>query len=81
MTTLYGASANFYGGTSYGQKVEGAPVMVRAFTVISETSRSYLLQSGAKVPKKSMHYNTGNFEVPMFFELADAVASLKSKHD
>lgn len=80
MTILFGASANFYGGTIYGSKVDGAPSMVRSFSVVAETSRSYVLASGAKVSKKSMEFNTGNFVVSMFFNVDDAVESLKPKN-
>lgn len=77
MKTIFGASPMLYGGTSFGCKVEGAPAMVREFVVVDETSRSYVLQGGAKVSKKGMTYNTGNFEIQMFWTVAEAVDSLR----
>lgn len=78
MKVLYGASPMLYSGTFYGSKVDGAPVMVRQFSVVDETSRSYVIQGGAKVPKKSMEYNTGNFVIPMFDSVERAVEALRS---
>lgn len=78
MKTLFGASACLYSGTSYGAKVEGAPSMVREFQVIDETTRSYVLTGGIKVPKKTMSYNTGSFNIQMFDSVERAIASLRS---
>lgn len=77
MKTLFGASPALYSGTSYGAKVEGAPAMVRRFDVVEETVRSYVLQSGAKVSKRRMVYNTGSFEIVMFATVEQAIESLR----
>lgn len=77
--TLFGASSNFYGGTSYGRPVQGAPAMVRAFAVQSVTSRSYVVGLGLKVNKKNMQLNCGNFMVDMF-ETAEAATKSLSRN-
>ena len=76
--TLFGASSNFYGGTSYGRAVKGAPAMVREFAVQSVTSRSYVVGLGLKVKKKTMQLNCGNFMVDLF-ETAEAATNSLSK--
>ena len=63
MVTLYGASSNFYRGTSYGQAVPDGPAMVRAFTVESTTVRSYVLQGGMRVPRATMLLKLSSFTV------------------
>lgn len=78
MDILYGASSCFYSGTSFGNKVEGAPAMVRSFPVVGETTRSFVLRGDVKVPKKSMTLNTGSFEILMFASVDEAIASLRS---
>lgn len=74
---LYGASPCLYSGTSFGDKVDGAPAMVRGFTVIGETSRSFVLRGDVKVSKKAMSLNTGSFEISMFASVDEAIASLR----
>ncbi len=71
MQSLFGASSNFYCGTSYGRAVNGAPAMVREFPVQSVTTRSFVVGLGMKVNKKTMQLNCGSFVVDMF-ETADA---------
>lgn len=71
MKRLFGASSNFYSGTSYGRAVTGASAMVRAFDVHSVTPRNFVLERGLKMNKKSMKLNLGNYFVDMF-ETADA---------
>lgn len=78
MKVLYGASSALYAGTSYGSKVDDAPSMVRRFKVVDETSRSFVLVGGMKVPKKSMVYDTGSFKIHMFDCVERAVAALRS---
>lgn len=79
MQTLFGASSNFYGGSSYGRSVQGGPAMVRAFMVYAVTSRSYVLERGMKVNKKTMQLNLGNFVVDMFESAEAAKQSLAKK--
>ncbi|MCY1165277.1 hypothetical protein D9M73_51800 [compost metagenome] len=76
MNQLYGASSNFYGGTAYGKSVPGAPAMVRAFAVKSTTSRSFVVDGGMKVNRKTMQMNMGNYIVPMFPTAVLATESL-----
>lgn len=75
---LYGASTSLYSGTSYGSRVDGCS-MVRCFDVVDETTRSYILRGGFKVPKAAMVYDTGSFRIDMFLSQAEAVNSLKVK--
>ncbi len=77
MVTLYGASSNFYRGTSYGQTVPDGPAMVRAFTVESTTVRSYVLQGRMRVPRATMLLKLSSFTVDMFETLQEAIDSLK----
>lgn len=79
MQRLFGASSNFYGGTSYGRAVEGAPAMVREFTVQAVTTRSYVVGHSLKVNKKTMQMNCGNFVVDMFETAEAAKQSLARK--
>lgn len=79
MNILYGASGCFYSGTSYGNKAEGAPAMVREFPVIGETTRSFVLRGDVKVSKKTMKLNTGSFEIAMFASVDEAIASLRKQ--
>ena len=79
LRVLFGVSSAFYGGTSYGNKVDGAPMLVRSFTVVDETVRSSVLQGGRKIPRKTMVWDTGSFKIAMFERLEDAKASLASK--
>lgn len=79
MRTIFGCSAMLYSGTTYGRKIEGAPVIVRAFDVAAETSRSYVLQNGVKISKKAMTYNAGAFSINMHLTLDDAMQSLNAK--
>lgn len=74
--TLFGASSNFYGGTSHGRPVQGEPAMVRAFEVQSVTTRSYVVGLGLKVNRKTMELNCGNFKVDMFETAETATKSL-----
>lgn len=74
--TLFGASSNFYGGTSYGRAVKGAPAMVREFAVQSVTARSFVVGLGLKVNKKTMQLNCGSFTVDMFDTAEAATKSL-----
>ena len=67
----------FYGGTCHGQAVPGAPAMVREFTVESLTPRSFVVERGQKVNRKTMQLNMGNFVVDMFETVDAATASLK----
>ncbi len=76
---LFGASRNFYSGTSYGRAVQGAPAMVREFCVKSVTARSYVVDFGLKVNKKSMRLNCENFTVDMFETAEAATQSLAQK--
>jgi hypothetical protein len=77
MQTLFGASSDFYGGSCYGSPVKGGPAMVRAFKVYSVTSRSYVIERGLKVNKKTMRLNLGNFVVDMFETAESAKQSLE----
>lgn len=79
MNILYGASSCFYSGTCYGNKVDGAPVMVRGFPVLGETARSFVLRGDVKVSKKTMTLNTGSFEISMFASVDEAIASLRTR--
>ena len=79
MQRLFGASSNFYGGTSYGRAVPNAPAMVREFSVQSVTSRSYVVDLGLKVNKKSMQLNLQSFTVDMFETAEAAIQSLSRK--
>lgn len=79
MQRLFGASSNFYGGTIYGRAVQGAPAMVREFVVQSETSRSYVVEHGLKVNKKSMQLNLSSFTVDVFESAEAAINSLYRK--
>jgi hypothetical protein len=79
MQLLFGASSNFYGGTCYGRPVNGGPAMVREFTVQSITTRSYVVDYGLKVNKKTMQLNCGNFVVDMFETAEAATQSLARK--
>jgi hypothetical protein len=76
---LYGASSNFYSGTSYGRPVPGASSMVREFAVTSVTKRSYVIEYGLKVNRSSMQLNTGNFIVDMFNTIEAAQSSLATR--
>ena len=79
MQTLFGASSNFYGGSCHGKPVQGGPAMVRAFKVYSVTPRSYVIEYGLKVNKKTMKLNLGNFVVDMFETAESAKQSLVKK--
>lgn len=79
MQRLFGASSNFYSGTCHGRAVPGAPVMVREFDVQSVTPRSYVVERGLKVNKKSMKLNLGNYFVDMFETAEAATQSLARK--
>jgi hypothetical protein len=74
---LYGASSSFYAGTSYGRAVTGASSMVREFAVKDVTSRSYVVELGMKVNRKSMTMNTSCFVVDMFKTIEEAQAHLR----
>lgn len=74
---LFGASSNFYSGTCHGKAVPGASAMVREFAVEAETTRSYVVERGKKVNRKTMMLNMGNFVVPMFDSVEAATASLR----
>lgn len=74
---IYGASSNFYSGTSYGRAVENEKCkQVRKFTVTGETARSWVLDHCYKVGKKSMEFNTGSFVIEFFKTYPEALASL-----
>jgi len=79
MKQLFGASSMFYGGTNLGRPVQGGPVMVREFSVQSETSRSFVVGLGLKVNKKTMQLNLGNYMVDMFETAEAAKQSLTCK--
>ncbi len=79
MDKLFGASSNFHEGTCYDSTLHGAPKMVRQFKVYSVTSRSFVLERGLKVNKKSMKLNIGNFIVDMFETAEAATQSLACK--
>lgn len=76
MKKLFGASTNFYSGSSFGKAVEGAPATVRSFEVKSVTARSFVVEYGLKVNKKTMKLNFGNFLVDMFETCELATQSL-----
>lgn len=80
MQRLFGASSNFYGGTSYGRAVQGAPAMVREFAVQSETPRSFVVGHGLKVNKKSMQLKLSSFTVDMFESVEAAIKSLSTRN-
>jgi len=77
MQRLFGASSNFYSGTVHGKAVPGASSMVREFAVEAVTSRSFVVERGKKVNRKSMTLDMGNFTVEMFETVEAATASLK----
>lgn len=79
MQSLFGASSNFYGGTSYGRPVQGACAMVREFPIQAVTTRSYVVGHSLKVNKKTMQLNLGNFVVDMFESAEAAVQHLARK--
>lgn len=79
MQRLFGASSNFYGGTSYGRSVQGAPAMVREFEVQAITSRSFVVERGLTVNRKSMKMDVGSFVVDMFETAEAAKQSLVRK--
>ncbi len=68
----------FYAGTHLGCAVSNFPVMVREFSVKSETSRSFVVEYGLKVNKKTMQLNCKNYLVDMF-ETAEAAKNSLTK--